>query len=756
MKHLLFIGYLLLFFVLPCRAQNIPEMLLAPVKENGKWGYVDEKGSYVIRPKFEIASDFSQDLAAVKINNKWGFINQVGDYVVEPQFDDAYSFSGSLARVKNGDLWGYVDLNGNYAISPQFSTANDFSEGLALVKQNEKYGYINSKGQFVMQPIFEDAYDFSEGLALVSQMGKWGYINKQKELLELPPYCQASEFFSEGLSVVCSNKKYGYVGKDAYFAIQTQFDAAHDFSEGLAAAAFNKQFGYINYEGNFVIVPAFEKAAHFSEGLAAVSIGGQYGYIDTKGSLVIAPQFDEAQPFNDGIAKVTIANKQGYIDRKGEWVVSANYKWLFDFSEGLAAAEWQGKYGYVTTHNAYQISPTFDGAGAFKKTKLRTASLKPIIALDDAPDGKSVFVVEEPRYVLKATILTNSPLLDRMLFVNNNLIDLDDIAMRGTRIVPIQKNGNNYGMNLEITVPLVEGKNKVYLKAVNQSGAIVSETREIVYKPAQNIEKPNLYVLTVGISEFQYPEYNIQYADDDAEDFANMFAQQQQLPQDQRLYGKVVIEKLQNAQATAQNVKKAILQMKKIANPKDLFILHVSSHGEIDTKGNYYIRTYESEPGIDFLSASALENRWLAEQIRDFNCTTVQFVDACHSGSVGDKIALKGSNNIDIAVRELKEALSSKALYFFASSGQQQMSQERGEWKNGAFTEAILSCFNGKKMYSENKPIEPDTNKDGFISTNEINEYVSKAVRVLTNGEQTPKTTIENGEPINLFVVRGK
>ena len=45
---------------------------LYPVEQCGKWGYIDRKGAMVIRPKFDDAWAFSEDLAAVEMGGSLG------------------------------------------------------------------------------------------------------------------------------------------------------------------------------------------------------------------------------------------------------------------------------------------------------------------------------------------------------------------------------------------------------------------------------------------------------------------------------------------------------------------------------------------------------------------------------------------------------------------------------------------------------------------------------------------------------------
>src|SRR5262245_53011211 len=44
---------------------------LLPMKQNGKWGYIDKNANIVIQPQYGWAEDFIGDIAAVKIDNKW-------------------------------------------------------------------------------------------------------------------------------------------------------------------------------------------------------------------------------------------------------------------------------------------------------------------------------------------------------------------------------------------------------------------------------------------------------------------------------------------------------------------------------------------------------------------------------------------------------------------------------------------------------------------------------------------------------------
>ena len=84
----------------------------APVRSNGKWGYIDHAGKWTTDPQFDSAWNFSDGLAAVAVSGKWGYIASDGKFVVNPQFDAALYFDGGYGPVRNGQNWTLIDHKG--------------------------------------------------------------------------------------------------------------------------------------------------------------------------------------------------------------------------------------------------------------------------------------------------------------------------------------------------------------------------------------------------------------------------------------------------------------------------------------------------------------------------------------------------------------------------------------------------------------------------------------------------------------------
>lgn len=138
---------------------------LTYARKNGKMGFINGAGKWIIKPTYEKARAFNNGLAPVSIDGKWGYINEKGEKVIDFKYDDAEIFaSNGLAPVKDGD-WGFVNKKGELVIPTDYKIttgtgglAGLFSDdiekgfqesGLSRVYYKRRWHFINAKGEFV-------------------------------------------------------------------------------------------------------------------------------------------------------------------------------------------------------------------------------------------------------------------------------------------------------------------------------------------------------------------------------------------------------------------------------------------------------------------------------------------------------------------------------------------------------------------------------------------------------------------------------
>ena len=93
---------------------------LARVVLDGKYGFIEKGGSFVIMPVYEEATEFySEELeanisACLKKNGKWGAVNRLGDIMVPFKYDYLSYIRDGWYECAIGDKWGYVNNTGRF------------------------------------------------------------------------------------------------------------------------------------------------------------------------------------------------------------------------------------------------------------------------------------------------------------------------------------------------------------------------------------------------------------------------------------------------------------------------------------------------------------------------------------------------------------------------------------------------------------------------------------------------------------------
>ena len=268
-----------------------------------KFALVSKRGKQLT--KFildDTAGKFSQNLMAASKDGKWGYINKKGKWKIKPKYADAYNFSENLAGVRNTQslMWGYINKSGKKVIDFRFEEIGEFKDGIAPVKENGKWGYIDKKGEYVIKNTFSDVGTFENGKAIaVNSKGKWGYINQKGKWVIKAAYDELREF-SGNLSAAKKDGKWGYIDKDGKKAINKSFDMASDFNDKIALVKTENSFCYINTDGEKTIDDTFTAATDFfDDGYAVVckedskSASGEKWYIiNKKGKKIFKRTFE--------------------------------------------------------------------------------------------------------------------------------------------------------------------------------------------------------------------------------------------------------------------------------------------------------------------------------------------------------------------------------------------------------------------------------------------------------------------------------
>jgi len=98
---------------------------LARVKYKEQWAYITMDGEIKYIKETDIWGDFYDGLAKGRKDGKLGFYDKTGKFVIEPQFEGVRNFRNGFAAAKLNDKWGMINTSGEWVIQPKFDGIRD-------------------------------------------------------------------------------------------------------------------------------------------------------------------------------------------------------------------------------------------------------------------------------------------------------------------------------------------------------------------------------------------------------------------------------------------------------------------------------------------------------------------------------------------------------------------------------------------------------------------------------------------------------
>ncbi|SDH00930.1 caspase family protein [Winogradskyella thalassocola] len=304
-------------------------------------------------------------------------------------------------------------------------------------------------------------------------------------------------------------------------------------------------------------------------------------------------------------------------------------------------------------------------------------------------------------------------------------------------------------------IALTSGSNKIEVSVTNIKG---SESLRSIARVNCEIkrEKPALYLVSIGVSNYADTDFNLKYAAKDALDIS---AYTEALTDK---YSSINTIKLLNEEVTIGNV----MAIKKTLNKtevSDVVVVFFAGHGLLDDNFDYYLATHNidfnnpSENGLSYENLEGLLDGIPARK-------KLLLIDACHSGEIDKddteftstdspenvKVTNRGSvgaksksskvglkNSFELMQMLFADLRRGTGAMVISSASGVEFAYEGEQWENGVFTYALLEGLKSGNC---------DVNKDNEISVSELRNYVIERVDVLTNGRQNPTARKENLE----------
>ena len=238
-------------------------------------------------------------------------------------------------------------------------------------------------------------------------------------------------------------------------------------------------------------------------------------------------------------------------------------------------------------------------------------------------------------------------------------------------------------------IRLVRGANVLEVTSASADGSWESEPVSVTLTYERPVNKPDLYVLAVGVNRYASSAMNLRFATPDSSAIANLFDER-----GDTLYRNVRIVKLHDEAATRKQIREALRAVAASAQPQDTLVAFLAGHGTMVGQRYYFLpHEFRAEAGAEFdgeIRRQGLPGDVLAEEMAAAPALRrILILDTCNSGGA---INLTSRGRDPFAFRGAVERLNrTHGIFTIAAAAVGEEAKEIDELGHGVLTYSLLA-----------------------------------------------------------------
>jgi WD40 repeat protein/uncharacterized caspase-like protein len=300
------------------------------------------------------------------------------------------------------------------------------------------------------------------------------------------------------------------------------------------------------------------------------------------------------------------------------------------------------------------------------------------------------------------------------LYVNSKLVEKFTSSS-------LSKLNNVYNLSFskeKISDYLVPGQyNEVVVKATTREGTMLSRgAGHTVTSDRKKATDPDMYIISIGVSQYKGEDLKLVYASKDAVDFCSAvsIAAKKLLNSSG---GEHVHTFLFNTETGSRRwplkpaLQKLVDSIARIARPEDIVVIFFAGHGVLLTgQKNLFLLTAEaSSDALNGMESEvSISTDELKEWLRKIKANKqILIIDACNSGQIVEQLQQLIKREIPADQQRALESLKDKTgTYILAASAANQAAHESAAYDQGLLTYSLLSGIKLGGGLKDNKFID--------------------------------------------------
>ncbi len=276
-----------------------------------KYGYIDSTGSFVIKPVYDYADDFSDGLAVVRQGEDNLIIDRTGAVIYKSKNTIGSFHNGAASILTTEEVWlyGFIDTAGNIIVEPKYSSVSNFDKNghaYAYLPDTSTYDLIDITGNVVesYKPNIDADYvsSFEDGYGVYTKRGKQGVISIATGKTILEPNFSSISYLGNNLFAVKDPSVEGYEAElmpVAIFNLEGEqltdyvyYEVSH-FNGDYASACDDTTIFFIGTDGKPVnSLPSFDGSGVLTliDNVIKANVDGVLTYYHTDNTVLWKPE----------------------------------------------------------------------------------------------------------------------------------------------------------------------------------------------------------------------------------------------------------------------------------------------------------------------------------------------------------------------------------------------------------------------------------------------------------------------------------
>ena len=303
------------------------------VRQNGKWGILNQKIELVVPPKYAYISEFQNGFAIIGEGDE-----VIGDLQEIENVKDEYETDLYLQKMFDKKLkCGLIDTTGEVVLSPEYDFLY-FKDGYWKCYKSGLCGLISPSLSIVFPPKYKSAEYFAYNFFIVSnERGEKGLVNYcGKEILPFDSFTRI-ELFGDGLfklfyegyqrtyvSIVNMQGK-ALVWNEYHYGFHEEAENISSLENGMMLLSEEVMSGWthtvynlVNLQGEKILPTFYKKIKFLDNGFLSIQGDDGWGLATINGKVWIDTKYLHELIFENHIAKIEVEGSS-YVHKINKW-----------------------------------------------------------------------------------------------------------------------------------------------------------------------------------------------------------------------------------------------------------------------------------------------------------------------------------------------------------------------------------------------------------------------------------------------------